>query len=102
MFEQEDGAFLEVLWGWIIEKCWIKFENEGKIWIRILRGVVGSIFVAAFYVGFSPVFKPIFMKFDSSLLSYYMIKMFIIYFIVIAVYPACFVAVQKAIAQKKK
>ena len=76
-FFEGAAMFLAVLWGWVIEKRFVKFENEGKIWMRIVRAAVGGIVVGAVYMGFSPAFKHLFKQDYPSLYVYYSLKMFI-------------------------
>ena len=99
-FFEAIGMFLAVLWGWVIEKRFIQFKTEGKVWVRIIRAVAGAVCLAAVYLGFSPAFKRFFGKEFPLLYVYYTIKMFVTYFVVVTAYPAAVMGVQKAIIKK--
>lgn len=85
------GSFLAILWGWVIEKRFVKFKTEGSVPVRILRAVIGSVCIGLIFAGTSAVLKPLI----PSLYVYYTIKYFLLYFVVIAAYPAAFGAVQR-------
>ena len=85
------GSFVAVLWGWVIEKRWIKFETEGSIVMRIIRTVCGVLLVSVFLFGSSYFIKP----FMPNLFVYYFVKHFLVYFVVVAGYPAIVGAIQR-------
>ncbi len=90
------GSFLAVLWGWFVEKRWIKFSTSGSVPEKIIRAVCGALVVGAVYCGFHYI-KGIF----PSLFVYYTVKMFVTYFVVMAGYPAVFAAVSRKISKRK-
>lgn len=87
------GSFCAVLWGWLIEKRWIKFSTECSAGLKILRGLAGALGVAIIFVLTSLLLKPAM----HSLYAYYFIKYFMLYIWVTAAYPAVFSIIHKKI-----
>ena len=92
------ASFLALLWGWFIEKRWVKFDTECPVWQKILRIVFGTAGVCIIYYGFSALIKP----HIPSYHVYCMIKNALPYFFVVGLYPAIFTAVERKIKKGRK
>ena len=85
------ASFLALLWGWFIEKRWVKFDTECPLWQKILRIVFGMVGVVIIYYGFSALIKPLIPSYHV----YCVIKNFLLYFFAVGLYPAIFTAVER-------
>lgn len=79
------GIFLGFLWGWWIERKFVKFEVEGSKKQKILRFVFGVILTLAVYVGILPILTKPFGEHMGKFLKYLLTFLFMM-----AGYPSLF------------
>ena len=89
------GSFLALLWGWFIEKRFVKFDTECTVLQKILRVLTGGIVIGFIFILTSLCLKPLI----HSMYVYYSLKYFLLYFVVTFVHPACFMAVHKKLSK---
>lgn len=83
------GMFTGSLTGWWLERHFVKFETEVSAKEKVLRAVVGAAVFGLLYLGLSFILS----KMDKNLS--HLIKFFILFFVIMYLYPLAFNAVSK-------
>lgn len=92
------GGLMAMSIAWPLERRLIGFSVEGSLGVRILRGAVGVLLVAALYAGVFPLLlKPLL---DANLYAFG--KYFALIIMLVAVYPACFKAFEQRFCKKSE
>lgn len=97
------GSFVGFIGGWILERRFIKFEPAKKIWQKIVSFVVGCILliVVMACIG-NPVMAVLEECGQAGIYGANAFRTFILFFYIIAVYPALMKLFVKIVAKKKK
>lgn len=77
------GAFMGLCLAWIVERRFIKFDTQGSVGVRVVRGMVGCVILGAFYLGIMPW---AFAGLDGHVAAY--LDNFLLILLAVAGYPA--------------
>ena len=89
------GGLMAMSIAWPLERRLIRFSEGGSVPVRIVRGAVGAVLVALLYAWLFPVLlKPL-----LGVQIYAFLRYFVLIIMLVAVYPACFKAVESRFAR---
>ena len=89
------GGLMAMSIAWPLERRLIRFSEGGSVPVRIVRGAVGALLVALLYAWLFPVLlKPL-----LGVQIYAFLRYFVLIILLVAVYPACFKAVESRFAR---
>lgn len=90
------GGLMAMSIAWPLERRLIRFSEGGSLPVRIARGAVGALLVAVLYMWLFPVLlKPL-----LGVQVYAFLRYFVLIIMLVAVYPACFKAVEQRFCKK--
>lgn len=97
------GSFVGFLGGWILERRFIKFEPAKKIWQKIVSFIIGGVLlVAVMAIIAKPVMAVLGKYGQAGIYGASAFLTFILFFYIIAVYPALMKLSAKLFAKKKR
>lgn len=90
------GGLMGMSVAWPLERRLVGFSVEGSLGVRVARGAVGVVLVAALYEGVFPLLlKPLL---DVNVYAFS--KYFALIVLLVVAYPACFKAVESRLCKK--
>ncbi|MGN0691167.1 MAG: phosphatase PAP2 family protein [Oscillospiraceae bacterium] len=96
------GSLVGFLGGWILERRFIKFEPAKKIWQKIVSFIIGGILLVVVVIGIG---KPVMAALEecgqAGIYGAKAFQTFILFFYIIAVYPALMKLSAKLFAKKE-